>query len=70
MIAKDEIKESLYDTLGADDVGASAKIKELPARLASRVHDPLDLPGELIELDTTRPVDLDALAESLRESKN
>jgi predicted kinase len=38
------------------------KIKELPARLASGAHDALDLPGELIELDTTHPVDLDALA--------
>jgi predicted kinase len=137
LIAKDEIKESLYETLGADDVDASArlgvaayalifalarsmldsgvsaiveanffedqkelfeslpahrfveihchapldvlteryasrsrhpghhdaeKIKELPLRMASGVHDALDLPGALIELDTTRPVDLDALA--------
>ena len=143
VIAKDEIKESLYDSLGADDVDASArlgaaayalifalarpmldsgvsaiveanffqdqkddftslpahrfvqihchaplavlseryasrsrhpghhdaeKIKELPSRLESGAHDALDLPGELIELDTTRPVDLDALAEVLRSS--
>jgi predicted kinase len=141
LIAKDEIKESLYESLGADDVGASArlgdaayalifalarstlasgvsaiveanffrnqkddfmslpahrfvqihchapiavlteryanrsrhpghhdaeKIKELPTRLASGAHDALDLPGDLIELDTTRPVDLDALAARLR----
>lgn len=141
LIAKDDIKESLYDSLGADDVGASErlgkaayalifslarsmlgsgvsaiveanffqdqkedfmvlpahrfvqihchaplavlteryasrsrhavhydaeKIKELPARLASGAHDALDLPGELIELDTTGPVDLEALAEALR----
>jgi predicted kinase len=26
-------------------------------------HDPLDLPGETIRLDTSRPIDLDALAE-------
>jgi hypothetical protein len=38
------------------------KINELPARLASGAHDGLDLRGELIELDTTQPVDLDALA--------
>jgi predicted kinase len=38
------------------------KIKVLPERLASGAHDALDLPGELVELDTTRPVDLDALA--------
>jgi len=137
LIAKDEIKESLYDVLGADDVAASArlgdaayalifalarsilgadasviveanffrdqredfaslpahrfvqlhchaplavlteryasrsrhsghhdaeKIKELGPRLASGTHDPLDLPGELIELDTTQPIDLDSLA--------
>jgi predicted kinase len=137
LVAKDEIKESLYDALDADDIDASArfgaaayalifalarsmldsgvsaiveanffrdqsaeftslpahrlvqvhchaplavlteryasrarhpghhdaeKIKELPARLASGAHDALDLPGELIELDTTRPLDLDALA--------
>jgi len=42
------------------------KIKELPARLASGAHDALDLPGDLIELDTTRPLDLEALAERLR----
>jgi predicted kinase len=29
-------------------------------------HEPLDLPGETIRLDTTRPVDLDALADRLR----
>ena len=140
LIAKDEIKESLYDSLGADDIDASGrlgsaayalifalaksmldsgvsaiveanffrdqkegfaslpahrfvqihchapldvlteryasrarqpghhdaeKIKELPARIAGRAHDALDLPGELIELDTTRPLDLDALAARL-----
>ena len=140
LIAKDEIKESLYDSLGAADVAASAhlgraayalifalaraslesgasvvveanffrdqeaeftalpahrlvqlhcqaplavlseryanrsrhaghhdaeKIKELPARFESGVHDALGLPGDLIELDTTRPVDLDALANKI-----
>ena len=138
LIAKDEIKESLYESLGVGDVDASArtgvaaytlifalarsmldsgvsaiveanffqdqsdnftslpahrfvqvhchaplavlteryasrsrhpghhdaeKINELPTRLTSGAHDALDLPGELIELDTTQPVDLDALAE-------
>lgn len=29
-------------------------------------HEPLDVPGETIRIDTTRPVDLDALAERLR----
>jgi predicted kinase len=142
LIAKDEIKESLYESLGADDVAASArlgaaayalifglartmlasnvslileanffhaqerdfmslpehrlaqlhchaplavlleryasrsrhaghrdaeKIKELPARFQSGAHSPLRLPGELIQLDTTEAVDLDALAGRLRE---
>ena len=137
LIAKDEIKESLYDSLGASDVATSAhlgraayalifalaracldsgasvvveanffrdqeaefttlpahrlvqlhcqtplatlseryanrsrhaghhdaeKIKELPARFESGVHDALNLPGDLTELDTTQPVDLDTLA--------
>jgi predicted kinase len=141
LIAKDEIKESLYESLGADDVAASArigaaayallfglartmlatgvsliteanffrdqerefaslpghrlaqlhchapldvlldryasrtrheghqdaeKIKELPARFQSGVHSPLRLSGELIQLDTTEAVDLDALAGRLR----
>lgn len=142
LIAKDEIKESLYDSLGAADVAASAhlgqaayalifalarasldsgasvvieanffrdqevefaplpahrlvqlhcqaplavlseryasrsrhpghhdaeKIRELPARFESGVHDALNLPGDLIELDTTQPVDLDAIADKLSE---
>jgi predicted kinase len=141
LIAKDELKESLYDTLGAGDVasserlGAAAyalifalartmlesgvsalleanffrdqepelaglpehrlmqvhceaplavlleryaqrsrhpghhdaeKIGQLPQRFASGVHGPLQLDGELIRLDTTHPVDLDALAEQIR----
>jgi predicted kinase len=136
LLAKDAIKESLYDSLGADDVAASSrlgtaayalifalaramlaagvsviveanffcdherelaalpaqrlvqlhchaplpvlleryarrsrhaghhdaeKIKELPGRFESGVHDPLRLEGELIRLDTTQPVDLSAL---------
>jgi predicted kinase len=141
LIAKDEIKESLYETLGADDVAASGrlgtaayglifglartmlasgvsliveanffrkqerdfallpdhrlaqihceaplavvleryanrsrhaghhdaeKIKELPPRFESGAHAPLRLRGELIQLDTTEPVELDALAERFR----
>jgi len=141
LIAKDEIKESLYESLGADDVTASGrlgtaayalifrlartllasgvsliveanffhdqepdfaslpehrlvqihcdaplavlverygnrsrhaghhdaeKIKELPARFESGAHSPLRLAGDLIRLDTTEPVDLDALAERVR----
>jgi predicted kinase len=143
LLAKDEIKETLYDALSADDVEASArlgaaayrlifalassmldsgvsaiveanffqdqkedfaslpahrfvqihchaplavlteryasrsrhaghhdaeKIKELPARLASGAHDALDLPGELVELDTTQPVNLDELAARVSRS--
>jgi predicted kinase len=136
LIAKDAIKESLYDTLGAADVAASEglgaaafalifalarvlladgvsliveanffrdqepefaalpahrlvqlhcdapldvlldryaqrsrhpghhdaeKIKELPRRFVSGAHRPLRLAGELIRLDTTKPVAVDAL---------
>jgi predicted kinase len=143
LIAKDEIKESLYESLGADDVAASGrlgaaayellfvlaatmlesgvsviveanffrgqepsfaalpphrlvqlhcesplpilldrygkrirhpghhdaeKIKELPSRFASGVHSPLNLDGELIELDTTHPIELDSLAERVPAS--
>jgi predicted kinase len=142
LIAKDEIKESLYDSLGARDVNSSAllggaayalifalartlldsgvsviveanffrdqelkfatlpehrlvqlhyeaplailleryanrprhaghhdaeKIKELPARFESGAHYALKLPGDLIELDTTQRVDLDALTDRIRE---
>jgi len=42
------------------------KIKELPDRFASGAHSPLSLGGELIQLDTTRPVKLDAVAERIR----
>lgn len=37
------------------------KVDELAARLASGAHDPLDLDGELIQLDTSSPLDGDAL---------
>jgi len=142
LIAKDEIKESLYDSLGADDVtssgrlGAAAyalifaltramlssgvsviaeanffrdqeplfaalpdnrliqlhceaplpvlleryasrsrhpghhdtdKIKELPARFESGAHAPLDLRGQLINLDTTHSLRIDVLAERIRK---
>lgn len=141
LIAKDEIKESLYESLGADDAASSGrlgvaayalifafartmlesgvsviveanffrgqedefgalpahrslqlhceaplpilldryasrsrhpghhdaeKLNELPARFESGVHSPLRLDGELIRLDTTRPVELAALAERIR----
>jgi predicted kinase len=43
------------------------KIKELPARSESGTHDALKLAGGLIELDTSEPVDLDALADRVRQ---
>jgi hypothetical protein len=45
------------------------KIKELPLRFESRVHSPLRLEGELIQLDTTRPLDLAVLAQRTRALK-
>ena len=42
------------------------KIAELPARFESGAHAPLGLAGELIELDTTAPFDLDSIADHLR----
>jgi len=42
------------------------KIDQLPARFEAGVHAALRLPGDLIELDTTKPVDLDALADRIR----
>lgn len=143
LIAKDEIKESLYESLGAADLEASAllgraayalifalagatldsgasviieanffrhqepefaalpehrlaqvhchapleilveryarrsrhaghydaeKIKELPNRFATGAHDALNLAGDLIELDTTVPLDLNQLTARVRES--
>jgi predicted kinase len=141
LIAKDEIKESLYQSLGADDVGSSdrlgwaayalifalaramlasgasviveanffrdqasefaslpehrlvqvhcdaplalllerfanrsrhpghhdaEKIKVLPDRFGRGAHAALSLPGEIIQLDTAQPVDLDAVAARIR----
>lgn len=141
LLAKDEIKESLYDTLGAGDISWSGrlgdaayalifaiartlldssvsliveanffrdhttgfrslpehrlvqihcaapldvlleryaqrvrhpghhdaeKIGELPGRFESGAHAPLDLDGELIELDTAGPVDLSTVAGRVR----
>lgn len=42
------------------------KIKELPSRFESRVHSPLRLDGELIQLDTTQPLEVATLAERIR----
>jgi hypothetical protein len=41
-------------------------VKELPARFQSGTHEPLDLPGQLIRIDTSQRVDLDALAAQVR----
>ena len=43
-----------------------SRVDELAARYASGRNGPLDLDGELIELDTSGPVDVDALAARLR----
>jgi predicted kinase len=43
----------------------SQRIGALREAVETGRHDPLDLPGETIRIDTTRPVDLDALAERL-----
>lgn len=43
------------------------KIKELPARFESRAHSALRVRGDLVELDTTQALDLEALADAVRE---
>jgi len=42
------------------------KLKELPTRFQSGVHEPLDLPGNLIRIDTSQRVDVDAIAAQVR----
>lgn len=42
------------------------KIEALPGRYESGAHSALDLAGEVVELDTTRGVDVDALVEVVR----
>ena len=44
------------------------KVKELAMRFESGAHAPLDLPGELIQLDTTNSVNAEVLADRLREA--
>lgn len=39
--------------------------KALRAAVETGRHDPLDLPGETIRIDTSEPVDFDALAETI-----
>jgi predicted kinase len=41
------------------------KVGLLPERLESGAHEPLDLPGELIRVDTSQPVDTAAIAARL-----
>jgi predicted kinase len=43
----------------------SERIDALRDAVDSGRHEPLDLPGATIRIDTTRPVDLDALAERI-----
>jgi predicted kinase len=42
------------------------KVKELPTRFESSAHEPLDLPGQLIRIDTSQRVDVDAIAAQVR----
>lgn len=44
----------------------AAKQKALPARFQSGAHEPLDLPGDLIAVDTSHRVDLDAIVKQIR----
>ena len=43
----------------------SERIDALREAVATGRHEPLDLPAETVRIDTTEPVDLDALAECL-----
>ena len=43
------------------------RVGELRLRFEEGTHAPLDLPGELIEVDTSAAVDADALAERIRQ---
>lgn len=42
------------------------KVKALPTRFQSGAHEPLDLPGDLIRIDTSQRVDVDTIAERFR----
>lgn len=42
------------------------KVKELPRRFESGAHDPLDLPGVLLRIGPSQPVDVDAIVEAVR----
>jgi predicted kinase len=42
------------------------KVKELPTRFRSGAHEPLDLSGQLIRIDTSQRVDVDAIAAQVR----
>jgi len=45
------------------------KLKALPARFQSGAHEPLDLPGHLIAVDTSHRVDLDAIVKQIRRQR-
>jgi hypothetical protein len=42
------------------------KVKLLPERFERGAHEPLDLPGDVIRVDTSSPVDAAALANEVR----
>lgn len=44
------------------------RAEEVAARLRDRTHDPLDLPGAVISVDTSEGVDVEALAEEVRRA--
>ncbi len=44
----------------------SERIDALREAVETGRHDPLELPGETIRIDTTRPADLDALAQRIK----
>ena len=43
-----------------------SKVNELAARFETGAHSPLDLPGELIEIDTAQPVDEGVIVTQVR----
>ncbi len=79
LITKDEIKESLYETLGAGDVSSSDRIgaaayaliftlarRMLSLGISVIVEANFFRAASLVQLDTAGPVKLDALAERMR----
>ena len=68
LISKDTIKEALFDSLGTGDLDRSHQSEEVTAGWRSVEPVPLALGCPLIEVDTTAPVDVDALAAKVRQA--